>query len=424
MNNKNDLSIPIEHFSNKLLAVLAGLSLLLMEYNITGTHINLSFLLLLLGFLLTINSPARRSGIDHYFLFLGGVFIFLNIISFFMNGSKSWYSSSTWNNIIFLIPITFLTLYWYPNRISINVFIKVVSFIAIIASVIVIYQRLSFVLLGSYYNNFVINFIPGIEFYRDDYYEIHWRAAAFFSEPSHYALYSLPVFVYYMLKRNLLISIILVFGIISSGSTNGLICMAIVSLYIVLTDWSKIKGNMKNYFYSILFILLFVVLYHYMNMYFPDIMLSNMGKLENTDAINYSRLLGPLPILQNFNDSNWLFGIGIGNKNSYISFLKINVAGGTGDTYANTFFSLIIYFGIIGIIVYSVMVLKLYRKCCKNYSKSFLITMLILFFSTNFVFDNITYYCFFIINTRFLVNDNIAKNKMKYNVQGLLSGMY
>ena len=420
----NNDYIKKEQIGNKFLGIIAALSPWLMEYFIKGTHINLAYIIILVGIFLTRNVPKRKSVMSRIFIMSGVIFITLNLSSFFIHGNEFWYSQSVWNNILFLIPVTFLTLYWYPDRISLKLFIKITSFIAIASSLIIIYQRISYILIGNYYNDFVIHFIPGIEFCRNDYLSMNWRASAIFSEPSNYALYTLPIFVYYMQKQKKIHSIILAFGIIASGSTNGIVSIVAISLWIIFVGNLGDNKSQNKLLYGIIVIVIFLIVYKLMTQYFPEIMNSNMGKIKNTDIKNYSRLLGPLPILQNFNLIDWLCGIGIGNKLTYINFYHINVAGGSGDTYTNTFFSLIVFFGMIGVIVYGVIIMRLCKKCCKGYSLSFLLLMIILFFSTNFVFENVAYYCFFIINTSFLINGNNVNNKMKYNVQDLLSEKY
>jgi hypothetical protein len=133
-------------------------------------------------------------------------------------------------------------------------------------------------------------------------------------------------------------------------------------------------------------------------------MSSQFNKVGNTDVSNYSRLLGPLPLILNFDLFELLFGIGLGNKVNYIEYFNIPVAGGDGDTFSNTIFSLIISFGVVGFLIFIALIVKIYKNCCRGWSSSYFLLMVILFFSTNFVIETILfYYLLFVVNTPLLI---------------------
>jgi O-antigen ligase len=104
--------------------------------------------------------------------------------------------------------------------------------------------------------------------------------------------------------------------------------------------------------------------------------------------------------LQDFDSSEWLFGLGQGNKVNFILANNIWVGGGTGDTYTNGFITLIVSYGIVGLIIFLIYLIRVFLKCTKGWTNSYLILMIVLMFSTTFIFDcNFIYYLMFILNS-------------------------
>lgn len=391
----------------KLLAILAALTLPLEEYYVFGTQVNLNYVVLLLPLLFVTKKTLRNLGLRKSFLQMGAFYILLSIMVFLFWGNEVWFGRSVFNNIVFAIPVTFIILYFYTDSFNIQTFLKCVTLFAALASLVVIYQRFSFLLTGDYYSGFTLENVPGLTFVRDDSLERQVRPSGFFSEPSHFATFCLPVFAFSILSRKYTLALLLFFGIIVSGSTNGLVGIIVVIISALMLDHTKNGSKKKRFFAGLGFVGLIGIGYAIMDYYFPEIMGAQFGKLDNTDAGESARLLGPLPILANF-DWEWLFGIGIGNKNDYIKAFHIKVAGGTDDTMTNTIFSLLIYFGIVGFIVFAVFLIRLYIKCCKGSNISYFVLMITLFFSSNFIFaGNLLYYLFFVANTKYIAKESI-----------------
>lgn len=401
-----------------ILAILAALTLPMEEYYVFGTHVNLNYFAMLLCIPLALKKPLRNLGLRKSFVGLGLFFIFLSLIAFVFHGNEAWFSSSFFNNIIFAIPVTFIILYFYTDTFDIRTFLQWVTVFAVASTVIIHYQRFSFLLTGDYYSNFKLDFIPGIDFAREESLETQIRPSAFFSEPAHYAEFCLPVFAYHLLNKNIWIALLLAFGVIISGSTTGLLCLGVVAISVLLFEHKGAVGRGRRILTALGIVILFGAGYLTMDNYFPEIMAFQFGKLENTDASDSARLLGPVPILLNFDISEWLFGIGMGNKVEYIKAFHIPVPildGGFEDSMTNTIFSLLIYFGIIGFIVFLIFFVRLYRKCCKGSNVTYILLMFTLFFSANFIFaGNLLYYMFFVANTRYIAQcDNIFSGKHK-----------
>lgn len=409
MKNITDASLlKKENKLAKLLAILTALTLPLEEYYVFGTHVNLNYFTMLLCVPFALNIHLRSLGLRRSYIYLGLLFISLSLMAFVFHGNEIWFSNSFFNNIIFAIPVTFIILYFYTDSFGIRTFLQWVTVFAVVSTIVIIYQRLSFLLTGDYYSNFKLDFIPGIEFAREESLETQIRPSAFFSEPAHYAEFCLPIFAYHLLKKNIFISLLLAFGIIISGSSTGLVCVLIVIVSTLLFENKRASGRGRGIITALGILTLFGVGYLAMDYYFPEIMALQFGKLENTDASDSARLLGPLPILYSFDATEWLFGIGMGNKVDFIRTFHIPVPiveGGMEDTMTNTIFSLLIYFGIIGLIGFSFFMLRIYHKCCRGSNITYFVLMFVLFFSSNFIFaGNLLYYLFFVANTKYLAH--------------------
>lgn len=402
-----DLLNKEEPLGAKVLAILAVLSLPMKEYFVNGLNLNFTWVAMLLAIPFTLNIKSRNSHFTWILLGLGFFFFSMNILSILFYGNEPWFSnSSLLNNTFFLIPVAFLIISWYTGRISIKTFLRAAVFFALLASIIVIYQRISYILWGTYKANWSLNFIPGVTWGRADALKVKSRASAFFSEPAHYAGFCLPILIYLFQKRKILPTLIILSGLFASGSTNGLVGMFVCFVSVVLFDLRKGSAHKwRIFFYLVLFIMAFIGIYYIMNTYFPEIMLSQMSKVEETGS-NSARFFGPLPILLNFDVLEWIFGIGLGNKSSYISSNHILLlANDEGDNYTNTLFSLLIYFGIIGFIVFMMFMYYIYKQYSKGYSISYFLLMVVLFFSTNFIIEvDLIYYLLFVINCPLIVN--------------------
>ena len=376
--------------SSKWLAIVLALQVPLGIYIIPGTTISFYFFVIIFSILVTFAAYNKHLRITTPVVIFTLMLITLNLMSFIVHKNESWYNGSVViNNTIFLMVPFLITMTWFENRLSMHTFLGAVTIIALLASGIAVYQRLSFMATGSFFNNW---FIPGLETSREDVAieAIGARPSAFFTEPSHLAQYLLPVALYHLQKRNIWQSIVLVLGILASGSTNGLVGLVLILL---LSFFLNGKQTWRNVLLFVTLIALFAWLYTSESSFLD----AGLEKLENTDDSNI-RLLGSTIIFKEFDLTDWLLGLGHGNRTSFL--VSHGLLQGGEYMYANTYFGILSSFGIIGMIVFIWFVFKLYLLCTKKFTSSYLLLFLVLCASVGMLFSGyMIYYLTFIINS-------------------------
>lgn len=378
-----------------LFAVLLAISVPFSIYTAPGTHTPLMLVAYFLFLPLCLKVKPNDEKKDIFFIWWMIFYIALNVLSLFLHQDNFWLDTSKTMNIIIFVMIPFIfVITGYGTRLSLESFIIMVSVIAIVASIIVIYQRTSYIFTGNYYKDF---FIPGLESSNYDLSKKSSifldRPSAFFAEPSHFAQFVLPTIAFYLQKRNIPVSLILIAGVLFSGSTNGLAGLGVVVLFSFFVGK---KISLKQ----ILFVVLVIIGIHQLSM--TEYMSSGMAKVQGVDMDNYSRLLGSLPIFTKFGLKEWVFGVGLGNRELFLTANHIFTGIQKHDAYMSSFFGFLANFGIIGFSGFIAMIihlLKRYTLKSKNYV--YLAIFVVLSFSTSMMFDCfMMYYFIFIMYTK------------------------
>lgn len=402
-----------------VLAILLAIAVPFNVYLAPGTHTSIILLFFVLGLPLTfcVKRPSRDTLCVAMWAVL---YVLLNVITMISHFNEPWLDLSTQINTIFFSILAFaIFVYYYGTRFSLKVFVQTVFLVAVVASLIVIYQRISYMMFGDYYKDF---FIPGLPvpkeyLFNKDVIFIN-RPSAFFSEPSHYASFVLPAIFLSLQKKNGLFFLVLGCGILCSGSTNG-----IAGLIVILFMFFFVEG--KKSIKSL--ILLSVVAITLFCVSQSELMSDGMSKIENTDVKNYSRLLGSLPVFSLFTWKEWLLGFGQGNKLSYMAFYHIFVGIDTYDPYINTYLGMLANYGILGFAAFVLFMVKLWRKYTKGTTKTYLVLFLTLSLSTSMLFNwTMLYYMIFIVcsgeldrfdneskKTIFKVNSKLSQNRLR-----------
>lgn len=310
--------------------------------------------------------------------------LFLGFVNSLFNYNETYYSSKLFINNLFPIISFFMALLLCTKRVNIDLFIKTIVFIAMIASLICLFQRLQVVTAGSYSNNF---FIPGLEVKRDlDNFSN--RPSAFFTEPAHLAIYLLPTFYLLLQLKKLEFSIIIGLGILSCGSTTGFILMFVLFLI------NSIKNSI-NKTTMLLSLLSMAALYAIVMYVSPDILLDNYEKLTTSETSG-SRLLGPLDYFRYFDIIQLFFGIGINQLSAFLrshGFILLDIYGNEMDmNYANAIIYMVICYGVVGGYILFKYLISLYKLFdCKKDVGYFVILIGILLsdqvlFNMNFLY--------------------------------------
>ncbi len=246
------------------------------------------------------------------------------------------------NNYLNLV-IFFLSLIIFTSNCNVKVFIKALAFFGIIASLICLFQRAQLLLTGSFYKNF---FIPGLEISRDiDSFSVD-RVSSIFTEPAHLSIYLLPISYFFLLQKKFILFVLMALGIFFSGSSTGfLLLLSFICIYMITGNFRKI--------YLVILLMLGFVLFYVIMLFFPDVLIGNVEKLNSTN-LDSVRLLGPLYYLSLFDVMQWCFGIGLNQLSGFLNMHGLTVVSEWGieknANYANAFIFMLLSYGIFGLL--------------------------------------------------------------------------
>jgi hypothetical protein len=194
-----------------------------------------------------------------------------------------------------------------------------------------------------------------------------FRPGAFFTEPSHLAIYLLPVFAFSLIRKDYFFSIFLLITVIFSTSSLGIITALLVTIW-HFKDFilSKITASRVIITGSIviLFIVFFVV-------FKPDVIRFALSKLMTIFGKNSSpRLFGTLNDISFFRPLDYIFGIGL-NQFAYLVKLKLGITTMSSrepiTNYSNSIVFSFISFGIIGLVVWIFFLYSVVKKLPEGY---------------------------------------------------------
>lgn len=307
----------------------------------------------------------------------------------------------------FNIIVFFLSLIFFTYKSNVQVFIKTLVILGIIAASICIFQRVQLLLTGSFYKDF---FIRGLEIDRSiDTFSVD-RPSSIFTEPAHLCIYLLPISYILLCRKNYVMFSIIALGILFSGSTTGFILLLLLALIFMKTsNVSKIYIVLLTFLGCFLFFLLMI--------YFPDVLIGNVEKLNNT-SIGSVRLLGPLQYISLFDITQCMFGIGLNQLTDYLRIHNITIVDEWGfvknANYANAVIYMFISYGICGVI-YSI---KYFTKSIKNYycDWGFVVYIFGILFSDQVLFNkNLLFILCFMIFSRDIKSYIEKENNTQYS---------
>lgn len=330
-----------------VIAILPCLSV----YNfLPGTNLG-SFIILVLT-LLAISLGVKhidREELSFFFLIL-----YITLIDgvYYSIAGYPWFDLTLMLHNIWSILLCFLPLITILHNVDITYFVKTAFGIGILASLIVVWQRMTLIATGSFNNDI---FLPWFEVSRELDTMSMRRPSAFFTEPAHFATFMLPVFYLSILLKRYLYSSLFFFSILCSGSSTGFLLLVIVSMGIIYT--SRTKHKLLK---SILVLLCLGILFGAILIMYPQIILENIEKLSGVEEGNSDiRLLGPLSYLQYYDLWEHIFGITLNQLGNFLDSKNIAGFGTDNSNFANGIIYMYLSYGLIGL---SVLIRYLYRK--------------------------------------------------------------
>lgn len=284
------------------------------------------------------NAFQERKGEFKWFLAI----LIIGFLGFALN-SGNYFSTSLFFNNHATILIFFFSLIVFTAECNTKIFVNTLEVVGVAAAAVAIFQRIQLLLTGSFYVDF---FIPGLEVSRDLELFTMSRVSSFFTEPAHLAIYLLPISAILLKQGKILLFAITALGILFSGSTTGfLLLFAIIFIYLISAKVKRI--------YLFLFAILVSLSALLILTYFPDVLLDNVDKLQDSESSDL-RLLGPLQHLQLFDPIQWIVGIGYNQLGGFLRSHGIYLVTEWGEevnaNYANAIIYMLISYGLIGFI--------------------------------------------------------------------------
>lgn len=331
---------------------------------------------------------------------------FIGMVGALFN-AQMYFDTTLFIHNYFNIFIFFLSLIFFTNKSNIQVFIKTIVIIGIIAASICIFQRVQLLLTGSFYKDF---FIPGLETDRSiDTFSVD-RPSSIFTEPAHLSIFLLPISYILLCRKSYMIFAITALGILFSGSTTGFLLLLLLALIFMMTS------NVRK-IYIVLLAVLGCVIFILIMIYFPDVLIGNVEKLNNTSTGSV-RLLGPLQYISLFDITQWMFGIGLNQLTDFLRIHNITIVDEWGivknANYANAVIYMLISYGICGLtcsIKYFTRSIKKY--CC---DKGFIIYIFGILFSDQVLFNrNLLFILCFMIFSRDIKSYIETDNNPQYS---------
>lgn len=204
-----------------------------------------------------------------------------------------------------------------------------------------------------------------------------FRFNSLFSEPSYFAIYLLPLFVYHFSKNNWLKAVLFASFIVLSSSSLGIISMAVVLLLRFFSSGFSMKNKFK-----LLMIVLVVIIFasilmntvpmirSFINRSYDKIdeifnSSSDGGFMDDIRLGGYLNLFGELPIKEQ------IFGVGNAQLQNYFAEQGVHVYN-----YSNSFILSLLNFGLLGFSVFVVFIGNLFLASLKE--KTFLFWLVLI----------------------------------------------
>lgn len=327
---------------------------------------------------------------NKFHLKLFSFFIFFAILNFFavLNSAMS-LAEIFFNNTIYFLSYSLLFCLVLKHTDQIF-FYKIIYFFAIISTTIIFVQYLSY----NFFNTSLDFFLPldmnvsnnqGIDFQSSIF--VTGRPNSLFLEPAHYAIFTLPVFYYTLLKNRILLAVFFMAGIMLSTSTTGFAIGLILLFYNYLIK----SFNLKSILIVFISGFLYIISYNFI----INIVSRNIVKLSSDSLSENIRIFGTTNIVNYIIDNHLFFGIGFNQLSAVLNELN----------YANTYFNIFFSFGIFGVILFLVMLGYLFKI---NSQKGFWI-ILVLICATDQIFVNRNF--LYLLSIIYLLNIRINEKK-------------
>lgn len=387
--------------------ILALLPILSLYHFIPG--LNLGYALALIVICIKVIKNRFRVPINFKISMLMGIFLGINLI---VGATKYSDFTSTLNNSLGMVVFTVLViLICNPKTLNIDRLYTACKIVGVISTVFLLYQFTAYYAFDLVVKgNIPFLYLNDIGFRSIEY----GRPTSFFLEPAHYSLYISPIYAMSIIKKEYVVSLFFLLGLIFSTATTGVVMAVILPIIIVLNY--KNRSSFKN----IIIIIFAIVLIQFVTAVFFESILTKIS-VDNLES--NIRVFGTLYIFDYFEPNEWLFGIGINRMPDFLGAYLDTIIG----NYANSLFFSIISFGLIGGSAFMIYLYSLYKKTPVKYKVMWVVLILCLMsdqilFNRNLLYLLIWQYATFELNIRKEEISVFSKEEVQY--EGTASNYY
>lgn len=220
--------------------------------------------------------------------------------------------------------------------------------------------------------------IPGLEMSESRLLSESSRPSSFFMEPAAYVEFMIFPLFWSLLDKKRIWTFIIVLSIFLTTSTTGILLS-----FIMLGTSMFSQGTRVRSFFMVLLIgvALFYSLTHFSAFRF------GIEKMQNTDTETNVRLTQGITVVSTMSSSEYLFGVPYDNAYEYcVSRSITNIEYYGENVFMPTFWEIILLYGLIGLIFYSNIYIKLFKK--NRVLFPFLICVVAMWFSGGYGIHN------------------------------------
>lgn len=368
-----------------LFHLLFATILILAEYSYGSFYFSY-FVLVLLAFVSY--HKEHRIWRQKAFVWMTAFFIVHDIILYFTMGSVP----QTYRGLLLGLVINLGSIILIIPRIRFESLYKALKVVSVIAITGILFQSIQ-VFMGMNVSTLRIPFLPNP--LTPD--AIHWgnRPMSFFSEPSAFAIFQLPILFFSIVKKEYFFSVISVIALLLSGSSSAIIGVLLLILFYAVEG----KG-VKGLFITIPLVI--IIVWTVFNLSFfsagADRIIGHFEDLTQNDRLFNGFLIAPhVPI------NNWILGVNYISVSDFVNGQRIGgfvipLTEGSDLVFVSDFWTILFRYGIVGLLLYIGSYYSLYRKN-KSIGPYIFMVILSLFFSgastnTYFVYQYILAACF------------------------------
>lgn len=322
----------------------------------------------------------RRISFNRQLIILMSVFVGINFINLLFSDQLRYIEANVLiNNTISMLFFAFITSY-YCNNINIEKLYNSCKIILAINVLFLIIQLTNYYAFGYVISGKLVGLEVDQNVGRSTA-EGLGRMFAFFPEPSHMAIFSLPLLAMSLLKKNYITVVLSILAILLSTSSLGLLGIAVI----ILT--SKIwKRKTVTILVAFICLTTFLIMPDYLMQHFI------LDKINQININQDIRLAYYLSLIKYFDVKSYILGIGINQISNYFSYLGIDVYN-----YSNAFLYCFFSFGLIGLAAIVSFIIYVFYNTNKNYYQLIYILLIVLATDQVLFNRNLSYILFYIL---------------------------